>query len=613
MSAAQRRWWVGLVVGLVLSPGAAIAAGLTLTAGRGRIGLEDRFEVEVALAGTPVGASEPQLELGGNFQVLGTSKSQSISFINGQTVVEVRFRYTLEPRRAGIFDVGPARVSTRDGELQSGTVRVQVIAGSVVPRRPAQRPRSWFEDPWDPIGRGQRRRRAERGKVLLLASVDRERAFVGERVTYELRLLTQIRVSGIKPRSEPQFTGLWTEPLEVPDPPDPQDTRHDGEAFTSYLLKRVALFPTTAGAVTIEPAVWDVTIVVADFLLADTEVVARSTLPIEVEVQALPTEGRPAEFDGAVGRFDVDASLDKAEAEVDDALLLRVTVAGEGNLSAIPTPRLPPLTDFRLYSSSGSPPESDKGVLPTERTWEFVLVAKAPGEHTIPPIEYAYFDPLRRAYGAARSSPIEVRIDKGDVVPPVIAAAGATTAGVSQRRVEPVRRDIAYLKLSAPDLGSGTRPLHQRRAAKLLLSVPVLLNLAGLVLLWSRRREPCDPTERRRRDAYGTARRRLKQAAADLTDRNRDTFASSVEEAVTGWVADRFGEPRAGLTRDRIRDLLGQHARDGGKRFGLLLDRIDYLRFTPAAGSDGERRRILKEARVLLEALDRALAREGRR
>ena len=281
----------------------------------------------------------------------------------------------------------------------------------------------------------------------------------------------------------------------------------------------------------------------------------------------------------------------------------------------MPEPVLPPLPDFRYYSSSAaaaspSPARSGKGKPGSARTWEYVLVPKAPGPQTIPALRYPFFDPARRAYRVAETKPLSLQVSRGAAEPAV--ASGVPAAETARRGVEPVRRDIAYLKLEAPRLGDDHTPFQDRRGVLLMLTAPLVLNLGALVFQWQRRRGPGDAAAARRRNARRVAARKLGEWKRSI-DRGGAAVSglpAGVAEALEGYLADRFGESAQGLTRDRIGELVGSSGAATARELLTLLGRCDELRFAPAGAGPGELKRIVEHASRLLASLDRVIRRE---
>ena len=82
-----------------------------------------------------------------------------------------------------------------------------------------------------------------------------------------------------------------------------------------------------------------------------------------------------------------------------------------------------------------------------------------------------------------------------------------------------------------------------------------------------------------------------------------------VPQAMTEFVADKFGYQAAGLTYDRIASLLSEHAVNDemGRRFVSILEECDCARFAPAEGGAGARDQLLERARQAVADLEGAL------
>src|SRR5207249_10151661 len=90
--------------------------------------------------------------------------------------------------------------------------------------------------------------------LLLRASVDNDKPFVGQQVTYSLYLLARINVSGIDKLQLPRLAGFWTEEIEAPQQLVGEGRILDGVPYRSFLLRKRALFALRPGKAVIEPA-----------------------------------------------------------------------------------------------------------------------------------------------------------------------------------------------------------------------------------------------------------------------------------------------------------------------------------------------------------------------
>lgn len=126
--------------------------------------------------------------------------------------------------------------------------------------------------------------------------------------------------------------------------------------------------------------------------------------PLAVEVVELPGEGRPREFSGFVGEVSVVAVLEAgSEMRVADSAVLRVTVAGSGDLKAL---RMPVLKSLEGFVVRGHREEMEPG----RRVVVHELVAARAGAQRIPPIDVSFYSPRRGGYAVASTQEIAVAV-----------------------------------------------------------------------------------------------------------------------------------------------------------------------------------------------------------
>src|SRR5204862_4136251 len=143
--------------------------------------------------------------------------------------------------------------------------------------------------------------------------------------------------------------------------------------------------------------------------------------------------------------------------------------------------------------------------------------------------------------------------------------------------------------------GPRPRPLHASPTFGALLALPIVANGCVLLYGWGRRRERAFGPAVKRRAARGQALARLKAADTALRKGQGRDVPSAVSEALHGFVADWFAEPRAGLTRARIEDLLREASVPQKNATELLgvLGRADELGFSSRGGQGTELQSLL--------------------
>jgi hypothetical protein len=124
----------------------------------------------------------------------------------------------------------------------------------------------------------------------------------------------------------------------------------------------------------------------------------------QLTVLALPTEGRPPDFHGAVGSFQISSDISPAAADVGDPLTLRMRVTGSGNFDRVDSAMLEHIDQWKTYPPKSTFNPSDAMGLKGEKTFEQPLIASKPGAKTLPALTFSYFDPTTRRYEIARSA-----------------------------------------------------------------------------------------------------------------------------------------------------------------------------------------------------------------
>ena len=402
--------------------------------------------------------------------------------------------------------------------------------------------------------------------LFIRASLDNDRPYLGQQVTYSLRIYQRqdANLSSLRVRyNPPGFAGFWNS----------QETRQDeydetvGGSEYRVVEVRTVLFARVVGTGEIEPAV-------LEFSTGDPSVSGRLESPaVPVEVRPLPVP-EPEGFTGAVGRLEVSASLDALEGRLNEPVLLTVTISGEGNIEALPDPDWPGFPGWRVVESPVSV-ESQvvAGQISGNRTYEITLMPEQAGNLSIPGIRYPYFDPAPERYVELETSSIAMTI--GD--------AGGDTAAPSL----PVAADV-YEEAQTPRPVKAVPPSLRREGLELgdsavywsVWAIPALI-IAGAVA-WRRRRvsQEAARAEARRNSALPDAKAALSRAAAS----GQDTRVSA-SEAVLSYVSARLDLQVSGMTREALLRTL----RDAGvsreleDRVSEMLTAGESARYLPSA------------------------------
>ena len=195
--------------------------------------------------------------------------------------------------------------------------------------------------------------------------------------------------------------GFWREELDVERRPIPKTIVENGLRYNTITLKRVAVFPTRTGELTVDPLKIEVEAYIPsrsgdpfDQFFSfrpryePVEVASRS---VKIDVSSLP-ENSPDDFLGAVGAFRVEADVDRAEVQVGEPIEIELTISGTGNMATIEPPNFEPPGVFEQYDPQVKTDINRSGRQITgTKTLTYVLVPRSNGVFQIPQVTLSFF------------------------------------------------------------------------------------------------------------------------------------------------------------------------------------------------------------------------------
>ncbi len=561
---------------VVVSQAAPAAAQSPITAAvdRTSIAANEQVVLTVTVSGDLLTIPTPDWAGLTDFQIVGSSTSTQISIINGRLMSQGIFVFRLQPLREGNLVIPPLSIEL-DGQLyQTQPFEIEVLAG-LAPMPP---PGEELPVP-DSLG----------GQIFVEAEVNNDRPYLGEQIIYTFRFYLAAQLLRQPDYQRPAFTNFWGQNiLSQPH----YSTTIDGREYVVSEI-RTALFPASIGQTTIDPA----KLVIPGGLFEPDTIL--ETEPISVEVQPLP-EGKPADFNGAVGQFQISTSLSETTGQVNEPLTLVIDIEGAGNIEILSEPALPDLPNWRLFESQSSTRiniENDQvgGV----RRFERLIVPGQPGDYIIPAISFSYFDPQAGEYRTVNSEPIPVTVRPNETEGSAI-----TIVGADKEPVTIISGDIRHIKavpttLRSTEVSMLTDPLYW---ACWLAPLPVV---AG-VWVWQRqRRRLAEDVVFARRQM---ARRAARQVLAQADQAGSDSYAL-IQRALLGYLSDKLNRPTVGLTAASLTNLLNEARLDPTliERIQSVLVQTDVGRFAPVEKAAAQA--LVAESRRLIDDLEKAFGR----
>lgn len=257
--------------------------------------------------------------------------------------------------------------------------------------------------------------------IFLESSLEKEKAVEGERLIYEVRLFS----------ADPEIAG--TELLANPDMGELpfkrsaadsrlSETVRDGRRYYTAVIDRFFIGANEPGKHTIKGGTYNVglnhRVRVDDPFWGSAysnriEAKRLKAPDVALKVAALPERNRPEDFSGAVGKYTIQTWLPEGEIRAGENATMIVTVEGKGDLTDTPAPdvRQAFREGFTFRSMTDEKEHFiSKGSLGSEMTLECIFTPDAPGEHTILPIRFTYFDSDSGKYVTVETEPVTLTV-----------------------------------------------------------------------------------------------------------------------------------------------------------------------------------------------------------
>jgi hypothetical protein len=308
-----------------------------------------------------------------------------------------------------------------------------------------------------------------------------------------LQLYSSVNLNQIAP-PKMSFDGFVTG-QEMP--PSNTQTVRDGQAFIVLSYRHTAT-PIKEGVLSLGPATQEYVLEVNrgrrsrslldDFFGGGAELEkGMAEAPArKIRVKPLPSEGRPAGFSGAIGRFSVKTTVSRTNLAAGEAITVKWSVYGRGSFNSVPSPQLTALEGVKTYAGTNGFASEDPLGLSGTKTFEATVIMESPSIKALTFEPYSFFDPEIGRYSTVALRPIAVTVrpEAGASAPastkPVVAA--APTARVADHREELMSLSIRGGRRVPAELPWGRQPIWL---------VVIVLPLIGLGSLegWRRWRE----------------------------------------------------------------------------------------------------------------------------
>ena len=541
--------------------------------------------------------------------------STQSSFINGkmENVTTSTFSYNIIATKEGSITIPPAVIIAGNKTFTTNAVEITVVSAGSAPQG---------QDATNQ-GRAEDSKATEDYYVRL--SPSKRSVYIGEELLMESKIFTNQRLqfSEIK---YPEFEGFWKQDLEA----DQQASREiiNNSEYLTQVFKRELLIPQKTGEFSIKPL--EVTALVqqrvrtqrrnplgdifSDPFFSDPFFESFENVPVvltspavTISVNQLPA-GSPEGFTGAVGQFTIDISADRDKVKANDAISLRITLRGKGNLSLISAPHIALPHDVEAFE-----PKILRNINHTLNgttgtvIFEYVIIPRYSGNFRIPPVNFSFFNPSGKTYQQLKTKEINFQVETGtDSIHHSISGGQITIPGIQREKVENIGSDILFIKTNNPSFTRSDRDISTSIFFKLFFPAGILAYILLVIVYRNRIRRNSDVAYTRTRKAMKKAGKRL-NSAKKLVGVHDKKLYNEMHSTVWEYLSDKLNIPRAELSRNSIEEGL-RESEVPENMLAELWEVIDECEMTGyATGSATAPKVVFQKTRDILVKLDQTL------
>ena len=566
-------------------------------ASREKVGINERIKVEFEVNKDGDNFIAPDFE--GFKRIAGPGQSVKQQWVNGESSFSKTYTYFIQPMKRGQLTIGQAEIEVQGQVYKTSPITIEVTAA--------------VDNPDD--GNGNRIDLSD--AIHLVAEVSDYKPYVNEgiSVVYKLYVNQTTNVRNWRSLDEPKYNNFWSQIIEI-DQPEVKQGTYGGSNYRYVELRKTVLYPQKSGKLTIEPLSLSVSVEVPsnrrDFFGRRLYDVVERTISAKaktLDVKALPEANKPANFSGAVGKFNLNTSLSKTELMASESLNYEVKVSGSGNLRlfSLPKPKFPSSVD--VYD-----PEHDEKVstrlsgLRGQITDNYTIVPNVAGSLEINPVQFSYFDPDQETYKTLTSKSQVIKVNPN----PNLASAnntlatstGNSVASTGAKNIISTTNTFNFIALETQFTAINSNRFYNSFWFWLL----IILSLGGIPLAilikkFIRSKSGIRNTDHKR--ANKLAKRYLSGAKQSIG--TSEAFYMNLELALHKFLKAKLRIETQELTKEGLRDKLSVKQVNESEIEAVikLIEKCELARYASAANQDMQTD--YKQATELISNIDKQL------
>lgn len=524
--------------------------------------------------------------------LMGPSRSQqsSIQIINGKRTSNssTAFTYILLAGSPGTYTIPAASVEVNGEKVFSNAISIKVLPQDQTSGNSGNNGGGSASSSRSQAAGS----RISANDLFITATASKTTVHEQEAILLTYKVYTVVNLRQLYGKM-PDLKGFHTQEVELPQQKTFTLEHYKGRNYNTTVWSQYVLFSQQTGKLEIPSITFDG--VVAQQTISDdpfdaffngggyVEVKKKITTPkVVINVQPLPA--KPAGFSGAVGEFKLASSINATDVKTNDAVTIKLTLSGTGNMKLIGTPEVKFPQDFEIYDPKVTDDYklTNSGLTGT-KTFEYLAIPRHAGNFMIPAIEFTYFDLKSNSYKTLKTEAYNLKVAKGQGN-----ADQVISDFTNKESVKMLGKDIRFIKLGDSSLRPKGDFFFGTVGYYLCYLIPLLLFVVFAVIYRQKALENANVAKVKTKKANKVATRRMKLAGKLLAENKKNEFYDEVLKALWGYISDKLSIPVSQLSKDNIEAELTNYGVQEAliAEFIGVLNECEYARYAP--GNENE-------------------------
>ncbi len=520
--------------------------------------------------------------------LMGPSRSEqsSTQIVNGSvsSTSSITFTYILMGNTAGEFTVPGASIVADGNQMISNSVKIKVLPQDQ--NHNSSRRNNDNSSSIQPSSNAS----VSNQDLFITATASKTNVYEQEAFVLTYKIYTRESNLQLNNAKLPDFKGFHSQEIEMTTNARWTPEHYKGRNYYTTVYRQFVLFPQQSGKLFIEPAQFQMTVnkpvQSADpfdaFFNGGNNVIEIkkpiTTPKIAINVNPLPA-GKPTNFLGGVGEFNISSSINSKELKTNDAITIKLVISGTGNLKLISNPEIKFPDDFEVYD-----PKVDNQVRLTKegltgnKVIEYLAIPRHAGTYKIPGVSFSYFDIRSKSYKTLNTEDYVINVEKG------AGNADQVIANFTNKEdLKVLGEDIRYIKQNEVTFQPKGSFFYGSMSYWLFYIIPALAFILFFIIYRKQAAENANVAKMRTKKANKVAIKRMKLAGKLLSENKKDAFYDEVLKALWGYISDKLNIPVSRLSKDNIEEKLRNHgvSEELIKEFLNALNDCEFARFAP--------------------------------